>query len=320
MAHDILGAWMLLWTYGPIAAALWLFGSYPTALTFVLALVVVTARQHALFVVMHESWHYNVFRARKANELCGAFLCAYPLFAAYYVDRDNHWNHHRYVGTRSDPDGVLWNWDGSQRIMFFRALLTMASGMAFAARICRILRRRPDIPLPNPNVEVSELHPVANATKADWLGVATVQAIIFGIFATTLGWVWYFVLWVFPAVALYPTLGTLRGFLEHRNGRLLVYHAGRTERFVFGAFNFHLHAYHHAIPSAPWFLLPNLGERALQRSPHIIFQGSYVCELVAYFLGRSAVPHHVAGKASQPQPAGNVPFADRPTHTEQIST
>jgi fatty acid desaturase len=100
------------------------------------------------------------------------------------------------------------------------------------------------------------------------------------------GWIWYFLVWLFPVLTLRVVLNDLRQFLEHRHGRLLVYNTHALERFFFGPFNFHLHAYHHAYPQEPWFVLPTLGEAARRKCPDILDYRTYLGELADYVAGR----------------------------------
>jgi fatty acid desaturase len=112
-----------------------------------------------------------------------------------------------------------------------------------------------------------------------------VQLVIGAIFALTVGWPWFLAFWVAPLLTLRLVVDELRQFLEHRNGRLIVYHANPIERFALGAFNFHLHAVHHVFASEPWFCLGELEAKALEKRPDVVQARSYAAALFAYLRG-----------------------------------
>src|SRR5262249_42709107 len=109
-AHDLLGALALAWAWAPILAVLALFGARPAVWTFVVAYVVVGGRQPSLDILAHEAWHFTVFRRRWLNNVAGAWLCAFPNLSRFVGLRKKHFEHHREVGTRDDPDRYYWGW------------------------------------------------------------------------------------------------------------------------------------------------------------------------------------------------------------------
>jgi fatty acid desaturase len=312
-AHDLLGVWMLLWSYLPAVAALYAFHRWMNLGTFFLAMLVVGVRMNALFVVVHESWHYNLFRSRRLNEWLGGALASYPIMMPYFKDRDAHWNHHRHVGTSRDPNASAWDWTDAQRGAFVKELFVVGTGLSYAARILRLVFRLPPPPPAPGRPERPTLQGKMALFEVARLAVA--QAAVFAVFWMTIGWFWYFPLWLFPALSISPAWVTLREFLEHRRGALIVYRAWPVERFLLGCFNFHLHAYHHAHASAPWFVLPVMKERALRKQPDIVYLTSYFLELAAYLRGRSSVPFPAD---HEPLPAGDVPLADRAATPQEV--
>jgi fatty acid desaturase len=300
---------MLVWSYAPAVAALWVFHRWANPGTFVLALVVVSMRMNALFVVAHESWHYNLFRSRKLNEIAGAIFAAWPTVMPYVHNRTSHWNHHRHVGTERDPDSYAWAWKDDERGLLARELFFTATGLGYAVRIARLvfgLQKPPPAPgrPPRPGMERA-------AALREIPRLLLVHLVIFSIFWKTMGPLWYFPLWLFPALGPYPAITGLREFLEHRRGALIVYRAGPIGRFVFGCFNFHLHAYHHACAAAPWFTLPEYRERALRKVPSIVTMDGYFGELFSFMVGRSCAPELEHARAPEPLPAGDRPLGQR---------
>ncbi|HEY2514409.1 MAG TPA: fatty acid desaturase [Polyangiaceae bacterium] len=298
--HDALGAWMILWCYAPIVAAAALFSRHPNALTFALAFVISATRQNALFVVAHESWHYTLFRSRRANVVLGTWLAAFPILLPWAQARHLHLEHHRKVGTANDPDRYAWGWQLAERGPWVRHMLAVATGLPFASRVARIALR-----LPPPPADPLRPRPVAPPElrgRGELAKLVFVQIVIGAAFTATIGWPWFFAFWVAPLLTLRLVVDEVRQFLEHREGRLVVYHANPLERFALGAFNFHLHAVHHVFASEPWFCLGALESKALAKRPEIAQHGSYAVELFAYLRGTP----RMAAEVSRPDEAGSA--------------
>lgn len=285
--HDLLGVWALAWTWGPMLGALAVFRRWPSPWTFALAFVVVGIRQNALFIVTHETWHFHLFRVRRVNEIVGAWLAAYPMILPFYNNRKLHWDHHRHVGEPSDPDRFTWDWPIEQRWRFLRELVWLGTGLPFVLTAARVvLRLSPPKPAPGrpPRPSFGGGGGIGELAK-----IAVSHLVILGIFTATIGWPFYFALWLAPVITIGPVVLELRQFLEHRHGRLLVYRAGPIERWIFGCFNFHLHAFHHAFASEPWFCIPAIEATARRKEPDIVDMKSYAGELFAYVRGRDTV-------------------------------
>jgi fatty acid desaturase len=312
-AHDLLGVLALAWAWAPILASLALFGARPAVWTFVVAFVVVGGRQHSLDILAHEAWHYTVFRRRWLNNVAGAWLCAFPNLSRFAGLRKKHFEHHRKIGTLDDPDRYYWGWRPTERREFVRHHLFVLSGLWFVRHFLKGARRgSAPVSGADPEARPSEIEvPPCPEDRFELVGLAVWHLAALGAFAATIGWVFYFLLWILPVLTLRMFIGELRQFLEHRHGRLLVYNTNAVERFFFGPFNFHLHAYHHAYPQEPWFVLPALGPAARRKCPDIVDYGSYVGELADYLAGRD---RHAASSDIVESPRGDA--SDLPLSAE----
>jgi len=83
-----LGEWLHRW-YAYAAAIIW-----------------IGARQHALFILMHEGTHYRIARHRWWNDVLTEVCLGGPLFVSMRDYRVTHFAHHRHVNTGEDPDWV----------------------------------------------------------------------------------------------------------------------------------------------------------------------------------------------------------------------
>lgn len=295
--HDLLALWAVATAYGPILLGMALFFAAPSIWTFLLSVVITGARQHALSVLAHESWHWTLFRRRSWNDFFGAWLFSYPLVTRYDTMRQKHFDHHRRLGELDDPDRYYWGWPGDGRGAFILHHLVVASGAGFVFHTARgLLGIAPRAVAPEARPVALLLKPTPNARR-ELVQVALVQLALLAAFALTVGWFWYFALWLLPFVTFASLLGELRQFLEHRHGELMIYRASPIERFFFSPYNFHLHAIHHTFASEPWFKLPELEANAFAKVPEIRVCRSYVVELVRYL--RAGAPAH----ADRGQPA-----------------
>ena len=76
---DWRGAWMVVHAWGLIFGAMALFAWWPNPLTFLLAVMIVGARQLGLGILMHDGAHGLLFHDRRINDWVGNWLCAYPV-------------------------------------------------------------------------------------------------------------------------------------------------------------------------------------------------------------------------------------------------
>jgi fatty acid desaturase len=73
-------------------------------LSILLGIFLLGGRQLGLAVLMHECGHGSLFANRRANEIVGQWLCAYPVMTDMHRYAAGHLGHHRFAGTRQDPD------------------------------------------------------------------------------------------------------------------------------------------------------------------------------------------------------------------------
>ncbi|HSI02753.1 MAG TPA: fatty acid desaturase, partial [Reyranella sp.] len=79
---DLAGGLLVLHAWGLIFASMALFAWLPNPITFVLAVMVIGARQLGLAILMHDAAHGLLFESRRLNEWVGTWLCAAPVFTS----------------------------------------------------------------------------------------------------------------------------------------------------------------------------------------------------------------------------------------------
>ena len=80
---------------------------YLNPLTYLLAILIIGARMHALAILMHDAAHFRFLKNRKWNDLLTDVTTMYPLFLTIEKYRTNHLEHHKHLNTEEDPD---WVW------------------------------------------------------------------------------------------------------------------------------------------------------------------------------------------------------------------
>jgi fatty acid desaturase len=104
---DVTGFLCIAHAWIVIGAAMAVYALWPNPLTFVLAVVVIGARQLGLAILMHDGAHHVLMKSPKFNEWASQWLCAFPIFADTIPYRHYHLKHHRSTQQPDDPDLIL---------------------------------------------------------------------------------------------------------------------------------------------------------------------------------------------------------------------
>src|ERR1700748_2488343 len=98
------GMWLVLHAWGTIVAAIALVTLWPNPLTWLIAVMVVGARQLGLAHLVHEAAHGRAPGDHATNEWTGQWLCAVPVGADLASSRSYHLQHHKFTQQPEDPD------------------------------------------------------------------------------------------------------------------------------------------------------------------------------------------------------------------------
>ena len=104
---SLMGVSLVFHAWAIIGSTMALFYFFPNPLTFVLAVMIIGARQLGLAILMHDAAHNALSPHRKFNEILSDFFCAYPLLALTDAYRRYHLQHHMRTQQKDDPDLVL---------------------------------------------------------------------------------------------------------------------------------------------------------------------------------------------------------------------
>ncbi len=190
---DLRGAGAVLANYAIIAGAFAVAIIWPNPLTMLAAVVILGGRQLGLEVLNHDCAHSVLFRRRRVNELVGQWLCGGPMNTSLYRYRAYHLQHHRFAGTRDDPDLAIALAYPTTRDSLRRKLSRDLTGRTGIRDTWRQLRR---------------LRPVRNAP------FLVSHAVMLGTLVLA-GAPWAYALWWAGYLFVYPALTRMRFMGEH---------------------------------------------------------------------------------------------------------
>ncbi|MDD3019967.1 MAG: fatty acid desaturase family protein [Alphaproteobacteria bacterium] len=95
---------MIDWLVIGTAFAVFTYNQNP--ITFILAILVIGNRQHALGLLGHDGTHYTLSYNRKLNDLITNVFAWWPIGLTMSGYRNLHNMHHKFVGTPNDPEVI----------------------------------------------------------------------------------------------------------------------------------------------------------------------------------------------------------------------
>ena len=96
------------WEWVAIAAAIALCTFFWHPVLYVLAVMFIGARQHALIIMGHDASHYRYLPKRWHNELFANLFLMWPVFASVEAFRKFHSTHHQYTNLSNDGNRHIW--------------------------------------------------------------------------------------------------------------------------------------------------------------------------------------------------------------------
>jgi len=279
-----------LWCWAWIVAAWSMVAVWPRWWTVALAVVVISTRFYALFIIAHDGFHRRLMNRAWVNDLFTDMAVLGAIGAITRLNSKNHLAHHRHLATPDDPDrhkyGCFNKFTRPQLLGYLTGVTSFVRSMrhVFLRREPPVADRADGLSKPAPATEGYRPRDVA-------ILVAWQAALIAGL---TLGiglWA-YPVLWLLP-VFLAFVYDNLRSFCEHSQPeadavadrhRLISYASHPLERLVVSPMNMNHHATHHLWPSIPYYRLAE-ADREIRRNPAtagLEWRGWYLAYLWRY--------------------------------------
>lgn len=255
------GLWLVAHAWGTIIAAITLVTIWPNPLTWLIAVMIVGARQLGLAILMHEAGHGGLVANQKINEFIGQWLCAVPVGADLASYRAYHLKHHKFTQQPEDPDLSLSAPFPISKDSFYRKAIRDLTGQTFYKQRMPLLQALFDRSRPaEANSSQSFLSPGADK-MARFLGV---NALLFALCWLAGAGVWYFGVWLFAMATWLPLVTRVRNIAEHActsTGPDPFSHARTTranliERALIAPYWVNFHAEHHLFMYLPCYRLP----------------------------------------------------------------
>lgn len=248
----VAGAWALIFAAGAM------FVLWPNPLTYILAVMLIGARQLGLAILMHDAAHGALHANMKINNWVGEWLCAAPVGARLASYREYHLKHHRFTEQPEDPDKSLSAPFPITRKSLWRKIVRDLTGQTFLKqRTAQIFGNRK----PGEVVNGSNGHFLfANAVLLIGLSLA--------------GYWWaYFALWIVPMATWLPLVTRLRNIAEHAcvNTQDDPFTHARTtlanvlERLFIAPYWVHFHGEHHVFMHVPCYRLERLHKSLMDK-------------------------------------------------------
>jgi fatty acid desaturase len=252
-----------------IAAVIALCTSFWHPVLYVIAVMFIGARQHALIIMGHDASHYRYLPKRWQNELLANLFLMWPVFASVEAFRKFHSTHHQYTDLPQDGNRHIWythdaagelapDWVFPKtRACLVLLLLRRAFFLTGAFWIVRGLVGSSLIPSPH------------------WMVAARIVFYMSVVGSLTIFSAWYaFILyWIVPYCTWHIAIQYARIICEHSavESEEEEYGITRTtiptllESIFILPCNVGYHIEHHWYPSVPFYRLPDLHERLLAR-------------------------------------------------------
>jgi fatty acid desaturase len=252
-----------------IAAAIALCTYFWHPVLYVLAVMFIGARQHALIILGHDASHYRYLPKRWQNELFSNLFLMWPVFASVEGFRKFHSTHHQYTNLPNDGNRHIWythdaageleaDWVFPKtRAGLALMLLRRAAFLTGLFWIVRGLVGSSLIPSP----------PWMVAARIAFYACAAVALTVFG------AWYAFLLYWIVPYCTWHIAIQYARIICEHSavESDEEEYAITRTtiptliEWIFILPCNVGYHLEHHWYPSVPFYRLPDLHEQLVAR-------------------------------------------------------
>lgn len=255
--------------WAAIAAAIALCSYFWHPALYLIAVMFIGARQHALMILGHDASHYRYLPTRWKNDLFGNLFLMWPNFASVAAFRKFHGTHHQYTNLPTDGNRHIWHTHNAQGELepgwvFPKTLLGLAlvllRRVLFLTGIFWIVRGLVGMfIIPSPSWMI-----------AAQLGFFASIAAALTVFGAWSGLFWY---WLVPYCTWHIVAQYVRLICEHSavESDEEEYGITRTtiptwiESIFILPRNVGYHLEHHWYPSVPFYRLPELHQLLMAR-------------------------------------------------------
>ena len=199
---------LIFHAWGLIFAAMALFAAFPNPLTFILAVMIIGARQLGLAILMHDAAHNALFKTNKFNLIMSDIFCAWPQMARTDAYRRYHLHHHARTQQADDPDLILSApFPITGKSLRRKMVRDLTGQTGYQQRKAQII-----------SAFGPSDAPLMGRLKHFWqkLGPSVVaNVVILTLLASLFHWSFYLMFWVLPLITYHMAITRLRNIAEH---------------------------------------------------------------------------------------------------------
>jgi fatty acid desaturase len=275
---DLKGILCIAHAWVVIAASMTLFAVWPNPLTFVIAVVLIAARQLGLAILMHDAAHGVLLANHKWNDPVSQWFAAYPVFTDTIPYRHYHLVHHRRTQQPDDPDIGLSAPFPITRSSFRRKMIRDITGQTGFKQRRAQLRTA----LGKPGQTFQERFALFRRK----LGGPVLANLVLLAILTAFGKPHYYLMfWILPLITWHMVITRVRNIAEHavvpddndvfRNARTT--YASWWVRAIVAPYWVNYHVDHHLLMYVPCYNLPKLHKLLLEKGygPRMETQPNY---------------------------------------------
>jgi fatty acid desaturase len=252
-----------------IAAAIALCAYFWHPALYLIAVISIGARQHALLILGHDASHYRTLPTRWQNDLFANLFLMWPTFASVEAFRKFHGTHHQYTNLSNDGNRHIWHThDAAGELAPDWKFPKTRAGLAL------VLLRRAFF-LTGMFWIVRGLVGSLLIPSPHWMLVAKVAfyASVAGALTVFGAWHAFLLYWIVPYCTWHIAVQYARLICEHSavESDEEEYAITRTtiptrlESILILPRNVGYHIEHHWYPSVPWYRLPELHQQLMAR-------------------------------------------------------
>jgi fatty acid desaturase len=243
--------------YSVIAVCLITAYLYPLWWVWAIAFVIISTRQHALWMIFHDAVHFHLSPQKRLNDNLAYLFLSVSLFLPLHTFRDIHLVHHRFAGTSKDPERHIlyrfqfWNY---RALPFVKLLIQLGGDLLAVNNIVSLAL--PYQAEKKGHIKLAHLRPYPEyyVYLISFLVLMSSTLIFNQYLSLLIG-----VLWLLPLLTLSHLLHKLRSFAEHSDDEqapTYSWKVGLIGRLTVWPYNINYHKEHHENPSVPWYELP----------------------------------------------------------------
>lgn len=285
---DLAGIAVTAGLWASIAACFALLAWFPNTLVFVLVVVLLGGRQHALAVLGHEAAHRTLCRNERLGDFLGDWLGARWVWQDVPRYRAHHLRHHATTGSDADPDiSLATPYPGSRRALRKRVVRDLV-GLTGLRRLAAQFLMDIGVFRYTVAAEVERLpqdgrrwHDYLRSGVRHMSGFVLTNLLMLAVLMA-LGIGWTYLAWAVAYLTTFSLFIRLRAIAEHagmsrhpdvrRNTRST--RAGWLARLTLAPLNVHYHQDHHLMAAVPCYRLPKL-HRLLRERGAVVAPPSY---------------------------------------------